>query len=165
MVLLVALILHYLPSITSLFKHLLLIEEIGHFWTIPVEFSFYLLVPILSIIINKIANNKISIIFLIILLVITAMLSPFTKYIENSINLRWYLSVFFMGMITAFFYIKFLKTKKKSNINDIIICVIMFLMFLSVPNIRNLLFRVEPSNYLQNKYLYFGVACVLLFWL
>lgn len=162
-VLLVALLIGYIPNIASFINHIFLMEGIGHFWTIPVEFIFYLIVPILAIVINKIGNNKISVIFLATILVVTAIIWPYTEYIENSINLKWYIPVFLMGMITAFFYTKLIDTKKTSIVCDIMFFVILALMLISTPYFRNLIFKIEPTRYLMNKYLYFGLAwCIVI---
>lgn len=114
-VLLVAFFIKYIPDIQTLLKHIFLLEGMGHFWTIPVEFVFYLIIPIIILIMLKIKNQKISIAFLVLLCIITEIISPYTQSIENSINLRWYLPVFILGMITAIIYKK-IEPKKQNQI-------------------------------------------------
>lgn len=118
----------YIDKISIVIKHIFLLDGVGHFWTIPVEFIFYLFVPIIAFIIYKINNKKKSIVFLIMLGIISEILSPYWNCPENSINLRWYLPVFILGMIC------------------------------SVPYVRKIIFNIEPDRYLQNKFLYFGLA-------
>ena len=103
-------------------------------------------------------NYKKSIIILSIYFFISVILSPFWKYEENSINLRWYLPVFIMGMILAYIY-KFIENKPKKELKyDIIVITIILGMICSVPYVRNILFNIKPDGYLQNKYLFFGLA-------
>lgn len=148
----------YIDKISIVIKHIFLLDGVGHFWIIPVEFIFYLFVPIIAFIIYKINNKKKSIIFLIILGIISEILSPYWNCPENSINLRWYLPVFILGMITAFIY-KELESREIHSIKcDIMIGVILLGMICSVPYVRKIIFNIEPDRYLQNKYLYFGLA-------
>lgn len=156
--LIIAFLVGYITEPKTVMKHILLMEGMGHFWTIPVEFIFYILVPIIMFTIYKIRNEKKSILFLIILFMISAILSPYTLYEENSINIRWYLPVFLMGMILAFIYQKSEKKQKQQVIYDVIFFVMMLMMTLSIPYVRNLIFKIEPDSYLLNKYLYFGLA-------
>ena len=156
--LIIAFLVGYITEPKTVIKHIFLMEGMGHFWTIPVEFTFYILVPIIMFVIYKIKNQKKAILFLIMLLIVTASLSPYTLYEENSINIRWYMPVFLMGMILAFVYQKFEKKQKKKVIYDIIFFVIILMMILSIPYVRNLIFKIEPDGYLLNKYLFFGLA-------
>lgn len=156
--LIIAFLVGYITEPKTVIRHIFLMEGMGHFWTIPVEFVFYILVPIIMFFIDKIKNQKRAILFLIILLIATAILSPYTLYEENSIHIRWYMPVFLMGMILAFTYQKFEKKQEKKVIYDIIFFVIMLLMIVSIPYVRNLIFKIEPDGYLLNKYLFFGLA-------
>ena len=66
----------------------------------------------------KIKNKKLSTAFLILLFIITALISPYTQSIENSINLRWYFPVFIMGMLTAIIF----KKNEQKELKPKIIC-------------------------------------------
>lgn len=148
----------HIKNFSSLIKHLFLLEGIGHFWTIPVEFVFYLVVPLLAFVLLKIKDEKKSVIFLLISGVICEILFPYWKCSENSIQLRWYFPVFIMGMITAFVYQKFENQEKNSVKCDVILVVILLLMLCATPYFRKLIFGLEPDAYLQNKFLYFGIV-------
>ena len=149
----------YIPNIETLIKHIFLLEGMGHFWTIPVEFMFYLIIPLIIYIMFKIKNKKLSTAFLILLLIITELISPYTKSIGNSINLRWYLPVFIMGMLTAIIFKKNeQKELKPKIIYDIVVLIVLIMMLISVPYVRNIIFRIPPDDYLGNKYLYFGLG-------
>lgn len=158
-ILLVALFINYIPDVKTLIKHIFLLEGMGHFWTIPVEFVFYLIIPIIMFIVFKIRNEKLSMGFLIVLCIVTAIISPYTQSIENSINIRWYLPVFIIGMITSIIYRKLEQKKREPKLFfDIVVLIVLIIMIISVPYFRNLLFKIPPDSYLQNKYIFFGIG-------
>lgn len=158
-VLITAFLIKYIPNIETLIKHIFLLEGMGHFWTIPVEFMFYLIIPLIIYIMFKIKNKKLSTAFLILLFIITELISPYTKSIGNSINLRWYLPVFIMGMLTAIIFKKNEQKKLKPKIIcDITVLIVLTMMLISVPYIRNIIFGIPPDDYLSNKYLFFGLG-------
>lgn len=149
--------LKYFVTINDVIEHMLLLKGRGHFWTIPVEMFYYLLVPIIMLTLDR-KNYKKSLIVLTIYFCISVVAFPFWKYEENSINLKWYIPVFIMGMILAYIY-KLIENKPKKELKyDIIVIAIVIGMICSVPYMRNLLFNIKPDRYLQNKYLFFGLA-------
>lgn len=80
-------------------------EGFAHLWTIPVEFKFYFLLPILLMIYNK-ANRKFGIyatLLITLLMVIAARyIYPESDIPENSIYTRWYVSSFILGILTSY---------------------------------------------------------------
>lgn len=142
--------------------HIIGLHGVGHFWYMPVIMKFYLIMPLflyLKVKIKKIYNFMI----LVILLIISLIYSPYTNYVENSIQLRWYLPVFLMGMLLA---IIVEEMKKKKYLDSVyfdcfaIVCVLIGVGL--IPYMRELLFGFEPSNWLQNKYLLFGILWSIL---
>lgn len=148
----------YFGDIVTVVKHVFLIEGMGHFWTIPVEFKFYLWVPLIAFILHKIKGEKKQIVFLLILGIFCEILFPYWNCPENSIMLIWYVPVFMMGMITVFVYQKFESREKNSVKYDVVIGIVMLLVLCATPYFRKIIFHIEPDSYLQNKFLYFGVA-------
>lgn len=156
--LIVALIIGYFDNFVDIIKHTFLIEGIGHLWTIPVEFIFYIIIPFLFIILKKMKNTKFKILFLCILIIIFEVIFPYTSFPVNSININWYIPVFLIGVILAYCY-KYFESKQMKNIAfDILFCVVIILMLISVPYFKSLIFNINPDNYLQNKYLYFAIG-------
>ena len=84
-------------------KHAVLAQGAGHFWTVPVEMKFYILVPILFAILSK-CNKRTRIFVLSCVAALLAFIFPYVSYVENSIRIVWYLPVFIIGMITAELY-------------------------------------------------------------
>lgn len=153
-VLVMAILFGFLPDVLGLFKHILCIEGMGHFWYMPVIIKFYILVPIL-ILLYQYFGNKIFVLGLSLIAVILSAVFPYTEYIENSISLYWYLPVFFMGCLLAFIYVKL--KDKKSKIWKLLLLVVATTIVLLTPLMRNVIWGIEPSSWLQNKYIVFGL--------
>ena len=162
-VLILAFFIGYIDNITTILKHLFLLEGFGHLWTIPVEFVFYLILPFLIILIKKFKKTKYQIIFLFTILIISEILFPYFLYEENSINIKWYIPVFIMGILLSYSFKYFEKKNLSSIFFDIICLVVLLFMLFSTPYFRQILFNIKPDSYLQNKYLYFGIGwCIIL---
>ncbi len=150
-------------SLNAGIKHLLLQEGLEHFWAIPVEFKIYLLLPpLLMVLLYFYKRSKPSLIIALAgLAFILALCFPFTRYRENSISFLWYAPVFLMGMITAVIC-SYLSGDVREKRYDLLILAILALMILSVPWVREILFKIEPDSYLMNKYLFFGLGWSLI---
>lgn len=147
----------------SLIKHLLLLEAYGHFWYMPVIIKFYIIAPIFLVLFSyikkKFNKDKALYIFTFFIFILTILFSicfPFTKYIENSIKLYWYMPVFLIGMLIA---CSEGYTYKKFEIMSIITLILAIIGIVIVtPLSRKILFNIEPSKYLQNKYIYMTIC-------
>lgn len=155
-------IMGYFTEIKEIFFHLVGVHGIGHLWYMPVIMKFYLLMPIFIIIKNKVKPIW-SAIILILIFVLSAVISPNREYIENSTEIRWYLPVFVMGMLLAVL----IEACRKRNITDskrydivIVLCVLVGVSF--IPYMREKLWGIEPSSWLQNKYLLYGMLWSLI---
>ncbi len=159
--LLCALVLGVIPTLTSIIKHLLCLEGVGHFWYMPVIIKFYILLPI-EYVIYSFSGKKGFIAVNILLGIIIAVAFPFTIYIENSTLLRWYIPVFILGML-LYYSIDFnIFNSKVTILYDVITIVIVALMLLLTPALKKLIWHIEPSSWLQNKYLLYGILWSLL---
>lgn len=156
-VLLCAVIIGYFEDSKCLFTHLFLLEGKGHFWTIPVEFIFYLIIPAIVVLLKKIKRTKLKILCLVVLGIVFENFFPFFLCPENSTCLVWYMPVFLMGMILAYFFKYYENNPFKTIKGDIVFVTMVFAMILSIPFFRKLIFNIEPDGYLQNKFLFFGL--------
>lgn len=149
-----ALIIGFLGDGHSIINHMLCIEGIGHFWYMPVIIKFYLIAPFLILLLGYV-KKRVFIVIISLMTVIFSVVFPFTSYIENSINLYWYLPVFLIGCLLAFLYerIKGCNTR----IFTVMAGVSVIIIFLLTPKMRELMWGMEPSGWLQNKYLVFAV--------
>lgn len=155
-------LIRYIADIKTIILHLLLQEGQGHFWTIPVEFKFYLIIPLLVFILKKFKNDKIKLLFLFGLFLLTTFTFPYTIYEGNSITLAWYWPVFLTGMILAYIFKYYEKNPRESIIFDVVFFIDILCIILSTPYFRKLFFGLEPEYYLSNKYIYFGIAWSIL---
>lgn len=85
-------------------KHLTLLEGKGVTWSITVEFKFYFLLPIIILCCFYIRKNLgllSEIIFLVILIVISQMISPQEESLRNDSRLLPYICIFLFGTLLA----------------------------------------------------------------
>lgn len=152
----------YIQSGTAFVNHIFMIEGTGHFWTVPVEMKFYLIAPLVLLCITMIKNKNFQIGMISLLIIIFTIYFPYTSYIENSISLYWYLPVFLMGILTSILYVKYKDKFNDKYIFDIFVIMILLTVLLSMPYFRFLTLDIQPDRYLQNKYLFFGIAWSIL---
>ena len=146
----------YFDSPIEMIVHLFGVHGMGHFWYMPVIMKFYLIAPVFLWIKTKV-NSRGNILLLIVAIMLSSICNPYTSYTENSMELKWYLPVFLMGMLLA----EVLDWLKKKDISECLYgdllaigCVGIGVMFL--PYVREKLWEVPPSNWLQNKYIFYG---------
>lgn len=150
-----------LPEWTDILKHLFLLEGYGHFWYMPVIIKFFMIAPVFKWLYTKFSKKVFSCI-ISGLLVVLAVCFPFTEYTENSIELRWYMPVFLMGMLLYMLYEK-MKDYKQHKIWDAVAIVAVGIILLLTPWMREKLWRIDPANYLQNKYILIGgLWCIIM---
>jgi peptidoglycan/LPS O-acetylase OafA/YrhL len=89
--------------------------------------------------------------------VIMAIEFPFTQYEENSIRLYWYFPVFAIGILLSMLYTKMHDRIKKQVGWDVCGVLILLVILLLTPPMRKLILGIEPSRWLQNKYLLFAI--------
>lgn len=138
----------------DLLEHLLLRQGDGHYWYMAVLIKFYLIFP-LFIYLKKYLN---SLLYMIVLLGVGfgfTYLFPYSVYPENSLQLKWYLPLFIMGIFLAILFESKL-LKKNHYIWDGISLITILFMLLFTPLIREIIWGIEPNNYLQNKYMLYG---------
>lgn len=155
----------FILGLKGIVEHLTLQSGWGHLWYMPVIIKFYIISPIflmLFCILKKYLKNKGIYCYIIVLLSICIFLSlkfPYTAYIENSIDLKWYLPVFVMGMLVALIYSILNKHLNNSFVFDILALCALVMIVIQTPVFRKILYNMPPSRFLQNQYLYMG-----LFW-
>lgn len=156
-VLVLAYIIGYFTEIKEVILHLLGIHGVGHLWYMPVIMKVYLIMPVFIIIKNKVKPVW-NVIILIATMVLSAVLSPYRDYVENSTELRWYLPIFIMGMLLALI----IETCRKWKMTDsqlydigVVLCILVGVSF--IPYLREKIWGIAPSGWLQNKYLLYGI--------
>ena len=127
----------------------------GHFWYMPVILKYYLIAPIFIIAYKKM-NPAVFGVVVGVIGTVFSVLYPYTECPENSTILRWYIPVFIMGMLVCLMY------KHMDGIKNEIIFITMFIIgvisaLIFTPYIRKVFWDVQPSRWLQNKYLLYGI--------
>lgn len=155
-VLLISMGLGFIPDGKELLRHLLLVDGFGHFWYMPVIMKFFLIAPLFWLLQQMIRNKKWLFAIIAGIGIALSVVFPFTTYTENSTQLRWYVPVFLMGMLLAIIWDFWNNWKENSIGADVIVLALVVILFSLTPWFRQKLWGIEPSAYLQNKYLLMG---------
>lgn len=155
-VLLISMGLGFFPDGKELLRHLLLVDGFGHFWYMPVIMKFFLIAPLFWLLQQMIRNKKWLFAIIAGIGIALSVVFPFTTYTENSTQLRWYVPVFLMGMLLAIIWDFWNNWKENSVGADVIVLVLAVILFSFTPWFQQKLWGIEPSAYLQNKYLLMG---------
>lgn len=149
-----ALVLGFLADANSVINHLICVEGVGHFWYMPVIIKFYIIAPLFILLLGYL-KEKLFVVLVSVLAMLACIIFPFTTYIENSINLYWYLPVFLIGCLLAYIYVRIKDTHSK--ILNVMSLISVICIFLLTPIMREIIWGMEPSGWLQNKYLIFAI--------
>lgn len=149
------------PSVVM--QHLLLQRGIGHFWTMPVEITFYLLLPVVVIFLWYVIRNNsmLSIIFLLGAIAFNEAFYPAAESPSHTIDLIWYLPVFLIGSVTAVIHENLSKKQLPGKVRyafDLGALVILAGTVLTMPGIYSRLFHPVPLEFSLRMYNYFGIA-------
>lgn len=133
-----------------------------HFWTIPVEFKFYFILPFIaymSIRLTRQYNAYVAAGALVSLIVIQQYYYPYTDLSLGG-RMPYYMPAFLCGMIASCFYMD----KKPENVNpfisDMISIAVIAGCVMSAPEFIKI-FGVEEKGWLYNKFLYFAPGMAL----
>ncbi|WP_190316354.1 acyltransferase [Pantoea sp. M_5] len=140
-------------------------QGFAHLWTIPVEFKFYFILPILLIAFQAIRNRfGVFSVVLLATLIATAFryFYPASLLQENSIETRWYISSFIVGILLSYI-IRNLNTPLRKY--GFYIFALMFLLLLIIPSFCDLITgRVIVPN-LATSYLSISIVWAIFIFL
>lgn len=97
---------HYTIDGASFWRHVALLEGQSVFWSIPVEFKFYLWLPLVAILLAWMLPRRwpVAAELAVFALVLAGfyLLWPQHDAPTNSIDLRWYINIFLIGAMAAY---------------------------------------------------------------
>ena len=137
----------------------LLRQGYAHLWTIPVEFKFYLFLPFIAFALLKAKQygGHVAVLGLSVAMVfVQQWLWPYWETVENSISTHWYLSSFTVGCYFAVSF-EFYRRRITPSIATVIGVIVIVLMLLSSPYMRNIILDMPMDKWLQNKFLYLSL--------
>lgn len=153
-----------LNSWSDVASALALSKGYGHFWTIPVEFKFYILLPLIVCVLRASESAAgPSGVFgaTVAFTVLHQLIWPYWETPELSPDLMPYLPVFVFGVAAAFLYDR----PSPAWLPQILIsAIILFLMIATLPFFRKLAFGIPYSDYLNNKFLFYGIGFSFIIW-
>ncbi|ASC70441.1 O-acetyltransferase OatA [Halomicronema hongdechloris C2206] len=151
-------------NIQDFFEHVTLQEAGNHFWTIPVEVKYYILLPSIALIITKLLRRRLS----LVLIAFTG-ISIILKLFESSIlsldrlSLLPHLPIFFIGSIAALIHVDLfskrdigVKYKTWMEIVSILSILAILLSYKTAASsfLWNLIFGYEMPEIPSNHWLY-----------
>ncbi len=135
----------------------------GHFWTMPVEITFYFVLPIIIILFVVVMkrNCLATLIFTSFVTVIHQHFFPASQGVENSIALMQYFPVFMWGSFAAVLELELSQHEMRKRVRvffDIVAVLFIIGAVLSLPGIVEQWNASIAQDYLVSKYIYFGVV-------
>lgn len=157
---------YIITDANSILQHLFLQKGNGHFWTIPIEMKYYLVIPfVVFLLVATRRNPLLTLLGFITFTVIHQLYIPASTTEDNSIKLISYLPVFIAGSVASVFH-NYLNSKilgKTIRITfDVISLSILLFIFLTTPSIWSVIVKPIPSNYFYRDFVYFGCALAAL---
>ncbi len=104
-------------SFNGFLRHLLLIQGEGVTWSIPVEFHYYFILPLLALTYSVVIKNKLllSVALTLVLIIVCQWFWPQSGALANDIRLRPYLPIFFMGSLLTVIYHRWQESSLSRN--------------------------------------------------
>lgn len=145
----------------DLWKAVTLQGGYSHLWTIPVEFKFYLFLPVIAMAAIW-SRSKAGILGLISLGVLFVLLQqyiwPYWLTPTGTAEVRWYLSCFTIGVFAAAIFPR-IDNYVTGRLADMVVAAFFLIVVLVTPYMQYRLFDLAPSDYLVNKFVYLGLLC------
>lgn len=142
----------------AVIPHLLLQEGTGVLWSVPVEFKFYFLLPLIAVCFLLTGKKGI-----ILDAIFTAcIIYPITYWFPSSslqlgtVDLRYFLPVFMIGSFCASLAFK-TPLKGHARLASLAASIAGIVLILTVPSIYSLLIRPVPPSYFQKSSLLYGL--------
>lgn len=107
-----------IDSWNDITSSLLFMKAYSHLWTIPVEFKFYIWLPLVSYILVKVGNYggiKLTLLVFIGMVAISQTIWPYQAASINTLTLGYYFTTFVTGSVLAIILINTKRTYSRSS--------------------------------------------------
>jgi len=157
----------YLPA-KDLTSILTMQSGYDHLWTIPVEYKFYFLLPIIAytsiLLLNKL-NIYISLFFILALMLLVLSIFKPENLTPNSIQTSWYIPCFLFGIVISFIVSTCDFHAISGKINSIIVLTLTLMIILLVPVFSELMLGFVLVDNLPIRYVTISAiwAAIILF--
>lgn len=130
----------------------------SHLWTVPVEFKFYIWLPFVVyafFIANRVGGLSLAFLLFVSVMVGQQMIWPYANAPINTLNLGYYFITFVTGVALAII-MKASKTSYSHRVVTMVGVAVIFVILLSTPGTRYILFGFPLDYSLSNWFVYFG---------
>lgn len=145
-------------TVDDLKNAVLLRSGYAHLWTIPVEFKFYAILPVIAFLLIF-ARNKFgyfaSVGIAVVMICAQQFVWPYSMTPESSISTHWYLSCFTLGCLCAVCYEQASRLITPAVANVIFFVVLIVISMFS-PIARNIIFGSEMDKWTQSQHFSIG---------
>ncbi|ELF19266.1 hypothetical protein A31A_03042 [Escherichia coli KTE156] len=138
----------------------------AHFWTIPVEYVFYFILPVIAFVSIKISNRfgaLNGVLFLILLGCIHQYFYPYTNLALGG-KVTWYIPVFLCGMAISCLFMRMNKLNINAFASDAFCILTVIACFSVSPYFMNVLGSSEKFM-ITNKFVYFAPLLAIMVYL
>lgn len=136
----------------------------AHLWTVPVEFKYYFLLPIVAWLLissKKKFGGSACLAVGSLMIFLQQAAWPYWETPAASSDARWYLSCFALGAMAAMFREESVKWATARN-TDVVALLFVGIIALISPFSRYMFLGLEPDQYLLNKFAYLSALCSVL---
>jgi len=144
----------------ALVRHLMLQEGMSVLWSIPVEFKYYLWLPLVALGFRLAGGPWLALPLLALLLAFAAWLWPAGASLVNDIRLGPYLPLFFCGAFAAWVSLRWQSVAVTGQRRAVLLGALAGISLVAtVPSVWRLLFDDAAGNDVNHRwFLFFGVA-------
>lgn len=150
----------------ELLRHVALLDGKSVFWSIPVEFKYYFILPFVVLSIVFLLKRRaigVMVAAIIFIVVSSILFWPADESTENTVSLGPYLPIFIIGSCSAFFHLKIREWKSFGTMGvrlvfEIAACIVMVFIVALIPSVWGLINRtIVPPTYFSKQFVLFGV--------
>ena len=148
----------YTLTLREMVAHFLLLEGTSVLWSIPVEFKFYFLLPLIAggILLTGRKGVGLDVIMAASLIALVQYWFPTTALNLGTVDLRYFLSVFVIGSLCASIAFK-VPFDQHPHIASAVAWTIATIIILTIPSIYSAVIRPVPAGYFQKSLLLYAI--------